>query len=196
MFNANMKYTKFHRFCFLFLMLCSHILFSGNTYAHQQKAAITKVLFNQHSQNLEVMHRFILHDAEHAVRHIFGKNADIISDKNTQETFAKYVTEHFSIDATPQGKLPLNLVGYEIEGQFFWVYQETSIPQGVTALSISHKALHDVWTKQVNQVNVEGKGAVKSLIFRDDSQSQTVTFETLDTAKPNTPSESSEAKKH
>ncbi|UAA40685.1 hypothetical protein KIH87_02555 [Paraneptunicella aestuarii] len=176
-------------------MVCLHTFFSTNVYAHQQKAAITKVLFNQHSKNLEVMHRFILHDAEHAVRHIFGKNADIISDKATQETFAKYVTEHFSINAIPQGELPLKLVGHEIEGQFFWVYQETAIPQEVTALSISHKALHDVWTKQVNQVNVEGKGTVKSLIFRDDSQSQTVTFETLGATESNPPSPSIETKK-
>ena len=41
--------------------------------AHQQRAAITKVLFNKNTGNLEVMHRFFLHDTEHAVQMLFDK---------------------------------------------------------------------------------------------------------------------------
>ena len=36
--------------------------------AHEMKSAITKVLFNQRTGNIEVMHRFYVHDAEHAVK--------------------------------------------------------------------------------------------------------------------------------
>lgn len=42
--------------------------FSAQLQAHQIKAAITTVLFNQRTENIEVMHRFNLHDAEHAVK--------------------------------------------------------------------------------------------------------------------------------
>ena len=45
--------------------------------AHQTKASITKVLFNQRTQHVEIMHRFNLHDAEHAMQALFKKGADL-----------------------------------------------------------------------------------------------------------------------
>jgi hypothetical protein len=49
------------------------MLIANLAFAHQQKAAETTVLFNKKSHKLEVMHRFYLHDTEHAVQHLFNK---------------------------------------------------------------------------------------------------------------------------
>lgn len=67
--------TKSHRMiqwslAALLLMVCQAVS------AHQIKAAITTVLFNPRTENIEVMHRFNLHDAEHAVKALFDKRAD------------------------------------------------------------------------------------------------------------------------
>ena len=67
--------------------------FTTNLYAHQQKAAITKVLFNKNTGNLEVMHRFFLHDTEHAVQALFDRSADILNSEKTQQQFADYVVD-------------------------------------------------------------------------------------------------------
>ena len=48
-------------YALLFFVAC------GQAVAHQQKIAITTVLFNPRTENIEIMHRFNLHDAEHAV---------------------------------------------------------------------------------------------------------------------------------
>ncbi|MBN7828151.1 hypothetical protein J0A66_23230, partial [Bowmanella dokdonensis] len=86
------------------------------------------------------MHRFYLHDAEHAVKEIFGKEADIIGSEQTQRQFAEYVAERFALMRDGQA-LPLGAVGFETEGKFFWVYQETPTPVTLEALSVKHNAL-------------------------------------------------------
>mgnify|MGYP000103148218 CR=1 FL=1 len=61
----------------VFIGLATALLFvSQCAVAHQQKTSISKVLFNQRTSNIEIMHRFRVHDAEHAVKHIFGKDAE------------------------------------------------------------------------------------------------------------------------
>ena len=135
--------------------------------AHQIKAAITTVLFNPRTQNIEVSHRFNLHDAEHAAKALFEKTADILDEIETQERFAKYVTERFTLLDQSDSALPLTLVGFEVEGKHVWVYQETQQPPELKGLKVRHDSLRDIWNDQVNTLNVEGKGAVKTLTFND-----------------------------
>lgn len=149
---------------------------SAPAYAHQQKAAITRVLFNPRTGNIEVMHRFYLHDAEHAVRQIFDKDADIIGSRETQSLFADYVGERFAMTDDGVNALPLAPVGFEIERQFFWVYQETPIRAGITDLTIRHDALRDLWPRQINTVNVEGFDEIKTATFEGSVELQTITI--------------------
>lgn len=144
--------------------------------AHQIKAAITTVLFNQRTENIEVMHRFNLHDAEHAVKVLFDKHADILDDESTQKAFADYVTSRFYLLNAEDESLALKTVGYETEGKFFWVYQETEQPPALEGLRIRHDALRDIWPTQVNTLNVEGQGDIKTLTFRDNVELLSVEF--------------------
>ena len=114
----------------VFLMVISNIVSTNIAFAHQQKAAETTVTFNKRSGQLEVSHRFYMHDTEHAVQALFDKNADIINLKETQQQFADYVAKQFLVRTLADEELPLKTVGYEVEGKFFWVYQQTAIPKG------------------------------------------------------------------
>lgn len=141
-------------------------VFSTNVaLAHQQKAAETTVLFNKRSGQLEVSHRFYIHDTEHAVQSLFDKNADIINSNQTQQQFADYVAQQFLIQTLTETDLPLTNVGYEVEGKFFWVYQETVIPSKLAGIKMFNGALRDLWPTQINMVNIEGKGNVRTLYF-------------------------------
>lgn len=157
----------------LVLMLAVGVLVAP-THAHQQKAAITKVLFNKRTGNIEVMHRFYLHDAEHAVREIFEKDADILGDAATQRRFADYVTERFALFSGEGKSLPLSYVGVEIERAFIWVYQETPDAGDLTELTIKHNALRDLWPSQINTVNIEGLPEIKTATFRGSHEFLTV----------------------
>ena len=99
-------------YALLFFMAC------GQAVAHQQKIAITTVLFNPRTENIEIMHRFNLHDAEHAVKSLFKKTADILDDQETQTAFARYVANRFVLLNAQDDSLPLNLVGFEVDVNF------------------------------------------------------------------------------
>ncbi|MBL4821776.1 MAG: hypothetical protein JKY98_12425 [Gammaproteobacteria bacterium] len=149
----------------LFILIAS--LLTPPLYGHEQKAALTRILFNANTGNLEVMHRFSLHDAEHAARQLFDETVNIIESSQSRELFASYVRNRFLITAIDEsGKefvLPLDYVGQEMDGRFVWVYQEISAPAGITELFIVNSVLKDIWPDQANLVNVEKGGVIYSL---------------------------------
>jgi hypothetical protein len=163
------------RSLFLTLMVIAGAL-TAPANAHQIRAAITKVLFNKNTGNLEVMHRFYLHDAEHAVKQVVGTKADIHNSAKTQEAFAKYVSERFYIKPLKGKELALKIVGQEVDGKFFWVYQEVKAPKNLNGLMIVHNALREIWTYQINTVNVEGMGDLKTATFSGDLELLSVEF--------------------
>lgn len=137
--------------------------------AHQLHAAITTVLFNGRTGDVEVMHRFFAHDAEHALGLLAGRKADLLDSPADRLRFAVYVHERFELEAVGATLQPLTLVGAELEGDFLWVYQRTPEPPGISGLVARFDALRDLWPDQVNTLNVERNGTVRSLVFAGDA---------------------------
>lgn len=139
------------------------------SFGHVQKTAVTRILFNPETENIEVMHRFLIHDAEHAAQQLFGAGQDLLGSEDSRVLFSSYVINRFSIDVelTNGSSQPLQLefLGAEIDGQFIWVYQETKIIDGIKSLSMVNMALRDVWPDQSNLVNVERQGKIFSALF-------------------------------
>ncbi|WP_213610001.1 DUF6702 family protein [Pseudoalteromonas sp.] len=148
---------------FLLIIVC--LLIAAPSMAHQLKSSVTTVLFNQRTDNIELMHRFYLHDTEHAVGNLFKGKVDIINNKHDQKRFAEYVESHVALQTLSGEPLTLNYVGAQVDGKFFWVYQEAAIPDKIKGIRMSHGALRDLWPAQVNMVNVEGRGKIKTLNF-------------------------------
>lgn len=137
--------------------------------AHEINAAVTSILFNPRTESIEVMHRFSLHDAEHAVKRLFEKKADIFKSPTTQQQFADYVQRHFAIRIQDEQQIPLKAVGHEIDGKYFWVYQEVAMPEKLTHLMVKHDVLREIWPAQINTVNIEGHGKLQTLTFSDNA---------------------------
>ncbi|MGB1847833.1 MAG: DUF6702 family protein [Pseudohongiellaceae bacterium] len=146
--------------------------------AHQQKNAVTRILFNENTGNIEVMHRFFIHDAEHAAGLIFGERQMLAESQESRELFSSYVINRFSIEASfHEGNpevLSLSYVGEEVDGQFLWVYQEIPAQEDITAFTIENLALRDVWSDQSNLVNIERGGRIYSLTFDGSAEVLTV----------------------
>lgn len=155
------------------------LLVCGPGLAHQKKEAITRVIFNERNHSIEVIHRFLLHDAEHAVKQIFGGKADIIGNEQTQKNFSKYIMDRFKMADNAGNEFPLETVGYEVEGKHIWIYQETPMRKEIKGLQIIHNALRDIWPKQVNLVNIERKKKIQSLLFADQAGTLEVSFEAV-----------------
>ena len=146
--------------------------------AHQQKSAVTRILFNENTGNIEVMHRFFIHDAEHAAGLIFGERQMLAESRESRELFSSYVINRFSIEASfREGNsevLGLSYVGEEVDGQFLWVYQEIPAQDDIMAFTIVNLTLRDVWSDQSNLVNIERDGRIYSLTFDGSAEVLTV----------------------
>ena len=156
------------------LILALLVLVAHGVWAHQQKEAITRVLFNPRTGNIEVMHRFLLHDAEHAVKELRLGEANILGSQQDREFFAGYVNQHFSMNDQQGHVLSLSPVGHEIEGRFIWIYAETPIPENIGSMTVRHDALIDVWPQQVNLLNLEHNGDIKSATFTSGARELTI----------------------
>ena len=153
------------------LTVLGFALFAACTaHAHRLKNAFTTVLFNDRSGRLEVMHQFYLHDAEQVATEIVGagRAANLFDNAEDRQRFAIYVHERFALYDPAGEQLPLTLRGAEIDGDFLWVYQAMQLPEpAIRQITVEHRALRDLWPDQVNTVNVEGRGPIRTLTFRD-----------------------------
>ena len=157
----------------LFLFATLLVVASLPSYAHQQKTAVTRLLFNANTGSLEIMHRLFLHDAEHAASVVFGTKQDINESADSRALFGSYVVNRFAVAVDDLGslqELTPHYLGEEIDGQYLWVYQEvpdfaaTHIDKALK-LRIINSVLRDVWPDQSNLVNVERGGNIESITF-------------------------------
>lgn len=153
-------------------------LFAADSFAHQQKAAVTRILFNSNTGNIEVMHRFYVHDAEHAATLIFGERQTLMESAESRQLFGSYVINRFAIEATYASgdaeTLSLEYIGEEIDGQFIWVYQEIPQREPITAMTIVDLALRDIWPEQTNLVSIERDGQFYSLEFSGNDEALSI----------------------
>jgi len=150
---------------------------SGLAAAHQQRVAITDIEINDAAGTIDVVHSFILHDAEAALAEAKGVRTDMMTNSAARDAFAAYVAGQFALAGTePRTTLNLTLIGSEIEDGRVWVYQQTAIPSRDDTLVVSQGALRDIWPDQVNTVNVRRRGQVDTLTFTDRDGAQIVNF--------------------
>ena len=136
------------------------------SFAHEKKAALTDIFFNERTGNLEVAHRFILHDAEHTLHKATELKGDLARSNAAQAAFAKYVAGRFALRLNDKDRLKLTLVGQELDRGYLWVYQETKIPDPLsTSFLIENTILQDVVKGQVNTVNVRYGKHVSTFVF-------------------------------
>lgn len=139
--------------------------------AHEQKASLTDVFFNERTGNLEIAHRISIHDAEHMLRQTGRKPADLIHSEKTQSLFAEYVTKEFILQTVDRTKIELTLVGQEIDDGHLWIYQEITMAElPGKAFLINNSILHDEVDQQTNTVNVRFGSRVSTFIFTSGTQ--------------------------
>lgn len=160
----------------IFKLFFLTLLVSSPAVAHQQKEAYSTILFNERANTLEVQHRFYLHDAEHSLKESTGESIDLTLDTESQQRFSDYLLSHFSLKIEGSD-LKLGIVGFETEGKYFWVYQETVLPLDVTSLKVAMSALQEVWPSQINHINVEYDGRVSSARLGSKDGLKTITLD-------------------
>jgi hypothetical protein len=88
--------------------------------------------------------------------------------------FSEYIQGQFALRISDQLPIAISYVGHEVDGKFFWVYQEAPLPPSIPQIQVFANALQSVWKRQTNLVNIEGLSSIQSLRFIFNSQWQTV----------------------
>ncbi|WP_054112689.1 DUF6702 family protein [Marinagarivorans algicola] len=143
----------------LMVLLC--VCWVIPAHAHKQQVSTTHITVNAITGNLEVMHRFHSHDAEHYLNHLLKDHGDLMLNPKHQQLLGQYVAKHFKLSIT-EGGAPIDLtyVGQEVEGPYFWVYQQWPVNE-VHTVWIEAGFFQDLWgeysTEVYSQSGVEAK---------------------------------------
>lgn len=133
--------------------------------------SLSTIKLNQESGIFEIIHRLHTHDAELAMVVLTGDRQLTLDDLEGRARLALYVEEQFLlapvIDGEVGPRLPLELIGAELEGEFVLVYQEYAgrLPAHI---AIRDDILRKVFPGQVNHVNVATSDHVRSLTFSEE----------------------------
>lgn len=133
--------------------------------------SLSTIKLNPGTGRIEIIHRLHSHDAELGMAAITNNRQLVLDDLESRARLALYVEEQFSVARIEDGvvgpRLPLELIGAELEGEFVLVYQEYAgdLP---TVIAIRDGILRDVFPEQVNHVNVATGDEVRSLVFSNE----------------------------
>lgn len=163
-----------------FVIAIAAVLFAAHVGAHRMPGSISTVKRSASGDTIEIIHRLHTHDAELGIAATLGKRNISLDTLADRAQLALYVEERFAIAVIAGqkvgGKLALELVGAETDGEFVLVYQEFAgeLPSRV---AIRDDILRDVFPEQINHVNIATGGEVRSVTFSDDDEWRTLNLE-------------------
>jgi hypothetical protein len=132
--------------------------------AHNFHAGITDISFNPRSGSTEIVHTYMAHDVEALLTNMYQRQFDL-SQPDDQAVLRKYLEQQFWLQGTDKQKLPLRWVGVTVDAQSVVVFQEAEhAPLSKTAL-VHDEVMTDFMPDQVNTVNVNDNGSIRTLGF-------------------------------
>jgi hypothetical protein len=144
------------------------VLLALPTAAHRAPGSLSTIDWNEATGRTEIIHRLHSHDAELGVGEVLRLPQLSVQTIEGRAHIALYAEERFGIEAE-SGALPLELVGAELAGDYLLVYQEW--PGRLPArIRLRNDLLRDVFPEQVNQLNINDGGSVRTLVFAGDTE--------------------------
>ncbi|SFC34152.1 DUF6702 family protein [Massilia yuzhufengensis] len=145
--------------------------------AHRFHSGITELAYNPRTKSTEIVHTYMAHDIEALLMNTYGRQFDL-TDPDDQDVLRKYIEQHFWLKDRDNARLPLRWVGMTVASQSIVIYQELeNTPLSKTA-TIGQGVLIDFLPDQVNTVNLNDAGTLRSLTFTQAALEQPVTATT------------------
>jgi hypothetical protein len=141
--------------------------------AHNFHAGITEISYNARTGSTEIVHTYMAHDVEALLINMYQRDFDL-SQPEDQQLLRKYVEQQFWLAGQDKRKLPVRWVGMTIDAQSVVIYQEAEqTPLSKTAL-VHDEVMTDFLPDQVNTVNVNDGGKIRTLNFDSKTSDQPV----------------------
>jgi hypothetical protein len=153
------------------LLAAALLCVSAAAGAHRFHTGITELAFNARTGSTEIVHTYMAHDIEDLLMNMYGRQFDL-GDPDDQAVLKKYVEGRFWLQGQDKARLPVRWVGMTVDSQSVVIYQELEkAPLSKTA-AIHQAVLMDFLPEQVNTVNLNNAGSIRSLTFTKDAVEQ------------------------
>jgi len=144
----------------LALLLCVSTAAS----AHRFHFGMTDISYNERTKSTEIVHTYTAHDIEALLLNLYQRQFDL-SDPEDQDVLRKYVERQFWLAAQDATRLPARWIGMTVDANSVVIYQEIENTPLSRLATIRQGVLIDFLPEQINTVNLNQGGAVRSLTF-------------------------------
>ena len=148
------------RLLFAAALLC----LSAAAGAHRFHTGITELAFNPRTGSTEIVHTYMAHDIESLLMNTYGRQFDLLEPED-QAVLRKYVEAQFWLKGADNARLPVRWVGMTADSQSVVIYQELDNAPLSKTVTIRQGVLVDFLPDQVNTVNFNNMGKIRSLTF-------------------------------
>ncbi len=154
------------------------ICFLSYFVAHPFHVSVCEVNYKQGENTLQISHRIFMDDLENALsdyskEKIYMQKTD---EKLIHEALEDYLREKFEILAGGS-IMDMSLIGYEIERDVVWAYQEVQNVKSSSRIIITNKLLLEIFDDQQNLVHVSRQGTTQSIRLNKRKPSDSISFE-------------------
>jgi hypothetical protein len=148
-------------------------------HVHDFHTSLTQMEFAAKSQTVEISIRMFTDDLETALtKENGGKPIQFGGPTKPDQLLERYVRKHFVMADSQRKPRPYTYIGYEQESDAHWVYLEMPAAGADTFRNVVIKQdiLMDLFSDQVNLVNIQYNQQKKTVVFRNNQPVQAVSL--------------------
>jgi len=133
---------------------------------HDFHASVTQMVYNPKERAFELSIRVFTDDLEKALSETAGTKVQLTNDKKDDALLEKYVRAHVAYMTPQRQPKPFTYVGHEEEADANWIYLEMPYAEPFKGGVMKQNILMDLFSDQVNMVNLQYQGQKKTFVFR------------------------------
>lgn len=146
-------------------------------WAHPFHVSICEIEYNYNENTLQIAHRIFIDDLENALSEMSNEKIYMqrTATEKINQALEKYLQKNFSISVAEK-QIEAGYLGYEIENDVVWCYQETPVVESFKIIRVKNSLLLEIFDDQQNIVHVALGGEVKSLKLNRRKEESTLSF--------------------
>lgn len=153
--------------------LATAALLAGPAAAHNYHMGIADISYNARSGSTEIVHSYTAHDLATLLSRQAGHNVDL-GQAGSEALLRRYTEKQFYLEGRSGKRLPMAWIGMKVDADTVVIFQEIAGARLAPGTRIHQGVLMDMIPEQKNTVNVQGAGAVSTLVFDRERQEQMV----------------------
>lgn len=145
---------------------------------HPFFVSVCDIEYRPQQENLQITHKIFWDDLESAFKKEYNQYFDLLHVKDTlalNQQLNTYLQKNFQvkINDKPQN---LKFIGWEIEGEAIWCYQEATKVKKFSSIVVKNSLLIEIHEDQTNLVHIKKDGKTKSLRLEKGSETGSLGF--------------------